>query len=152
MDLAMSHCFISCFLTFHPCLTFGPLPPLVPLFQFKYFFCTLLFNNCRRGISLLLHWTVAHSQGWTHKVNLLTNAITDNNFLLLLSFKHCFIMNLEWRVNAVLWKCLVLCDFTSQLVKLMQTLFFWIPKMYLNDQILSSLVYKQINAYEGRYL
>lgn len=27
MDLAMAHYFISCFLAFHPCLTFYPLPP-----------------------------------------------------------------------------------------------------------------------------
>lgn len=72
MDLALSQCFISCFLTFHP------RPPLVPPLQLKYFFCTLLFNNCRRGIPLLLHWTVAQSQRWTHKVNLLTAATTDS--------------------------------------------------------------------------
>lgn len=41
--------------------------PLVSPRQLRCFCCTLLFNNCRRGIPLLLDWTVAHSQSLTHK-------------------------------------------------------------------------------------
>lgn len=43
----------------------GPLLPPVSPFQTKYFLCTLLFSNYRRGIPLLLQWAAAHSQKWT---------------------------------------------------------------------------------------
>ena len=68
MDLALCQCFISCFLTFQSHLTKPPPPPLHTHTLLKYFFCTLLFNNCRHGIPLLLHWTLVHSQSWTGKL------------------------------------------------------------------------------------